>query len=147
LTKAIVLKNEEAEKYNGILKHLDTDEIIWSYQNFQNDCETLKSHSCSSFTETKRGFSATFNSEKERLLFFSVPFDKGFRAFVNGVETPIINATIGFSAVEVKSGENKIEFVYTPEGLNEGAVITVSAALILAAYIVITKKKEKVCLK
>lgn len=147
LTKAIVLKNKEAEKYNGILKHLDTDEIIWSYQNFQDDCETLKSHSCSNFTETKRGFTATFNSERDRLLFFSVPFDKGFRAFVNGVETPIINATIGFSAVEVKSGENKIEFVYTPEGLNEGAVITVSAALILAAYIVITKKKEKVCLK
>ena len=147
LTKAIVLKNEDVEKYSGILTHLDTDGIVWSYQNFEDDCKTLKEHSCSSFTETKRGFSATFNSEKERLLFFSVPYDKGFRAFVNGVEIPIINATIGFSAIEVKTGENNIEFVYTPEGLKEGTIIAISAALILGAYLFITKKKEKICLK
>ena len=39
---------------------------------------------CSSFHGNSTGFTAEINLPKENLIFFSVPYDSGFSATVNG---------------------------------------------------------------
>lgn len=146
LTKAIVLTKEQADKYSSILHHLPLDMQAWGYNAFTEECDKLKESSASSFKETKKGFTADFTAENDTLLFFSVPYDKGFKAYVNGVETEVEKVTVGFSAVKVGKGENKIEFVYTPEGYKEGIIISLSSLLLLSGYLsvnyVISKRKS-----
>ena len=142
LTKAIVLSDEQIEQYGSFFTHLNTDNIIWSYENFQKDCDMLKNSAATDFSETKRGFEAEFLAKEDTLIFFSVPFDEGFKAYVNGKETDIEKVTVGFSAVKVQAGENKIEFKYTPVGLKAGIMISVVSVAVLAAYMFICRKRR-----
>ena len=45
---------------------------------------------CSSFHGNSTGFTAEINLPKENLIFFSVPYDSGFSATVNGEKREII---------------------------------------------------------
>ena len=93
--------------------------------------------SADSFVIDNRGFTATANLPQERLMFFSVPYDKGWRAAVNGVPVLIEKANVGFMAVRVPAGEATIRFDYVTPGLALGVKITLSALAVLALYLLL----------
>lgn len=98
---------------------------------------------CSSFIGDSRGFKATINLDKDNIVFFSVPSDPGFTAFVDGEETPVIKANLGLSAVQVPSGSHTIEFRYMPPGLLGGIAISSVALLVLIFSVLCEKRKGK----
>jgi uncharacterized membrane protein YfhO len=85
---------------------------------------------CSSFAGDTRGFHATITMPKKNLVFFSVPCDKGFKGYVDGVETTIHPVNLGLSAIMVDQGEHHIEFRFLPRGLREGSVLTLIGLLL-----------------
>jgi uncharacterized membrane protein YfhO len=79
---------------------------------FALECDKKREHACTDFKTNKRGFTATAHMERDNLLFFSVPYDECFTAYVDGVETKIVKADFGFSAVLVPEGDHEVEFRY-----------------------------------
>ena len=53
---------------------------------------------------TNSGFHAEITLKKDNLVFFSVPYDDGFTAYVNGEETDIIRVDEGLMAVSGSGG-------------------------------------------
>ncbi|MFV0498281.1 MAG: YfhO family protein, partial [Candidatus Fimivivens sp.] len=96
-----------------------------------------------SFVIDNRGFTATANLPQERLMFFSVPYDEGWQATVNGVPAIIEKANVGFMAVRVPAGEATIRFDYVTPGLILGAKITLSALIILVFYLLVAYLLKK----
>ena len=97
---------------------------------------------CSSFTGDTRGFKATVKMSKKNLLFFSVPCDKGFKGYVDGVETTIHPVNMGLSAIMVDQGMHQVEFKFMPRGLLEGAIITfIGIVIVLMILIVETRRR------
>ncbi|MBQ4128433.1 MAG: YfhO family protein [Ruminococcus sp.] len=133
------LQNQAYPKYD------DFDSITmgfeYSQQDYYDDCENRKKTACDSFYYTKDGFKATVtNNGDDNLLFFSVPYDEGFSAYVNGKPAKIEKANIGFMAVKVDGHKtSQVEFVYTTPGLKAGTIITCFSFLVFAVYMVITK--------
>lgn len=70
------------------------------------------------------------------LMFFSVPYDEGWSAFVNGEQVLIEKANIGFMAVRVPTGNAVIRFEYNTPGLIEGGYISLSAAAVFIVYLI-----------
>ena len=64
-------------------------------------------------------------------LMFSVPADDGWKATIDGHETVVFPAYRTFLAVHVPEGHHEIVLSYTPEGLDEAAVASVFAAVLL----------------
>ena len=114
-----------------------TSSFEYSTQSYFNDAERLRSNSCSSFEYTDSGFKAEFdNKGKDNLLFFSVPYDSGWTAYVNGEKAEIEQVNLGFMAVKVKGGEkSEIVFTYSTPLLKEGALISAAGAAALLCYI------------
>ena len=90
---------------------------------------------CSSFAYDNTGFTAIFTAEKERLVFFSVPYEKGWSAQVNGEDAEILQVNIGFMAVRVPAGESTIRFTYYTPGLNMGLAMTGVGFALWGAYL------------
>ena len=138
---------EDISKYENILEELPAYERIVSKDDYLDECRKRADSSCSSFVYDSYGFTARIDSEKDNLLFFSVPYDEGFTAKVNGKETEIVKADAGFCAVPIKKGENIIEFEYETPGLKTGAVISLIGAVLLIGYLlsdrIIRKKRNK----
>ena len=75
------------------------------------------------------------------MVLFSVPYDLGWSAYVNGEKKDVLRVTYGFMAVECESGYNEIEFRYETPGLKVGALVTLGGIVLLTVYLVISKKK------
>lgn len=138
LMKAILLDDEQITKYEGLFENKGSiDSATLTKEAYLNDCEERKALACYSFEKSTNGFAAKIATEKQSLVFFSVPYDKGFTAYVNGQETEIEKVNNGFMAVCVPSGDNTITFSYTTYGLVTGIKISAAAFICILVYILI----------
>ena len=71
----------------------------------------------------------SINSKQNSILFFSIPFDKGWEIEVNGKDVNIFKVNIGFIGIPIKKGLNKIELKYTPPLLKLGIFISIFTLL------------------
>ena len=90
-----------------------------------------------SFKTDAKGFTASVTREKDSLVFFSVPYDEGWSATVNGTPATVEKVNSGFMAVKVGSGDSVIRFEYSTPGLKAGIIISLISAIVLIIYIII----------
>ncbi|TMV50798.1 YfhO family protein [Paenibacillus mesophilus] len=83
---------------------------------------------------------------ENKLLALSIPYDKGWRIFVDGIEEKIIPVNAGLSGVYLPKGDHAIKLQYTQPGLLQGVVVTVISLLIFLTfyfrkYLLLKKRK------
>jgi uncharacterized membrane protein YfhO len=147
LLKAIVLNEDGENRNNDILNHVtNVNKFVYSEKEYFKDCKTLKQNTCSSFEYDNLGFTAEINvpAGKDRLVFFSIPYEKGWSATVNGQDSVIEKTNIGFMAVRVPQGsESTIRFNFKTPGLDYGIIISIACVAIFIVYIFLVKEKYK----
>ena len=99
--------------------------------------EERRRETCDTFVRDNEGFTATCNLSRENLVFFSVPYDDGWTATVNGEPVRIEKANVGFMAVRVPAGEATIRFDYETPSLKLGLLITAGAGGALLLYLLL----------
>ena len=135
LVRALALSEEDIARYGRYLTPLPGDQMLdFSYERYQQDIAGRRASACSSFTMTNSGFSAEIQLEKPNLVFFSVPYDDGFTAYVGGQEAEILRVDNGMMAVLCPAGWSRIDFVYSPAGLPLSRPVTLAALPIWLAY-------------
>ena len=142
LVKDLILTEEQVSKYGHMLQEdLHAEEEVITEEQFADLCRDRADTACSEFEFTLSGFRAQTTLEKNNLVFFSVPYDKGFTAKVDGTEIEIEKVNGGLMAVPVSAGTHSIVFEYYPAGLRQCKVISAVTAILLIAAAVIRKKK------
>lgn len=144
LMKALYLNKQQILDYEDILDILPEDETydLSDENNYFEGCLERKTTSAYYFEKDTNGFSAKINLDRENLVFFSVPFDKGFSATVNGEKAKIENVDGGLMAVRCPAGENiDIRFNYKTDGLKAGIIISIVGLVLFISYLVIWKNK------
>lgn len=134
LLKALVLDDKQIEKYSDILDKYYYDFTDMNSGSYEALCREKRSESCYYFKEDTNGFDARIDLESPKLVFFSVPYEKGWTAEVNGRPVDIEKVSYGFMAVKCPSGDSEITFRYKTAGLAEGKIITFVGAGLLVAY-------------
>ena len=141
LMRALFLTDEQIERHADILDHaVVRDDTDYSYDAFLEDVQRRRAQSCYSFERDNRGFTAKSSLGRESLVFFSVPWEGGWSATVNGEPAEIEQVDIGFMAVRVPAGDATIRFNYMTPGLPMGLAISGSALAVLAAYMLIFRR-------
>ncbi|MGN0707315.1 MAG: YfhO family protein [Faecalibacterium sp.] len=146
LMRALLLTEEQIEAYGRTLTQLPEEQLNdLYYQTYVQDCKDRRASACDSFTMTNSGFSAHIVLDSEELVFFSVPHDDGFTAFVNGQQTEILRVDNGLMAVLCPAGESSIEFVYEPDGIRLSRTVTLAAIPVFLVYTgyFVWKKRRK----
>ncbi len=133
-----VIEDEFEDEISSVLEHKSIDGM-YSEINLEKNVAERKENTCSEFVTDKNGFAAKFNAKKDGLVFFSVPFENGWRATVNGKEAQIIRTNAGFMAVKVERGENDIRFNYLTPGLIIGLISFATALVMFIIYMVFGK--------
>ncbi|MBQ6847497.1 MAG: YfhO family protein [Clostridia bacterium] len=149
MLKAILLSDEQIEKYGYMFEDIrDGEYVSLTDESMAEDCNKRADTSAYYFKTDNQGFTARVNGEKETLVFFSVPYDKGWSATVNGVACDVEKVNIGFMAVKVPAGDSVIRFSYETPGLSTGIEITFVSAIVLLLYIIVysvySRKHKKI---
>ncbi len=144
LLRALVLEDEDVEKYSSYLTELP-DEMLEDlhYDSYTQDCADRRAHSCSVFQMNNAGFHSEITLEKPNLVFFSVPYDDGFTAYVNGEKTDILRVDEGLMAVLCQPGASSIDFVYQAAGLSASRVVTAVAIPVWVVYVAYFVRRKR----
>lgn len=141
---AMVLTDEQVGKYSHLLSyHGDIDLTDYTQEYYLEMCTARRKETCYFFEARGDGFTAKIDLSKENLVFFSVPWEEGWSATVDGQPVEIERVNVAFMAVDVPAGDHVIEFHYMTPGLKPGAVVTLASVLIFAAYLVVMTRRDK----
>lgn len=143
MLKAILLTDEQIEKYGHLMKNINDIEddtsisLMLDEEGYAQDCQKLAETSADSFKIDNKGFTAKVTRESENLVFFSVPYEEGWSATVNGKSVEVEQVNVGFMAVKVPKGESVIRFNYMTPNLKDGLLITALSCFVFVGYIMI----------
>lgn len=140
LLKGILLNDTQIKKYSRLLTPLPLTDIYNTSDNqLAADSAARRMYTCSTFSTDNKGFSAAITLPQDNLVFFSVPYDSGWSATVNGTPATIEQVNVGFMAVKCTAGSNSIRFNYKTPGLAAGQTVTGIFAVILVAYLLFVR--------
>lgn len=71
-----------------------------------------------------------------------VPFERGWRASVNGETRDVLQANYAFSAIQLDQGRNEVELTYRPPFFNITTVMTLLGLVLFISYRVYVRRKE-----
>lgn len=97
---------------------------------------------------TGSSMEGTINAQENGLFYTSVPYEEGWKAYVDGKEvtiTPVGNALVAFN---LDKGEHTIKLEYYPKGFAIGLAVTIICAATFAflcvwTYIIKKRRKKK----
>jgi uncharacterized membrane protein YfhO len=74
-------------------------------------------------------------------MVFSIPYSKGWSAYVNGKKTKLLRANTMFMALPLKAGFYNIELKYFTPGLKLGMILSIVGFLLFGWILRIERKK------
>jgi uncharacterized membrane protein YfhO len=144
MLKAVYLSDEAMERNADILMPVrEVNADSFSQENYQSDVLERATLAADSFVIDRFGFTADIDLPKEMLVLFSVPYEAGWTASVNGVPAQVERANLGFMAVRVPAGESAIRFTYMPPGLITGLYVTGGSLLVLILYLLLSRAMSR----
>ena len=144
LMRALLLDEEQIETYAGLLDPLPEEELEdRTADRYAEDCADRRAGGVVEFAANRSGFTAHTNYADQELVFFSVPYDDGFTATVNGVPAVIEKVDNGLMAVLVPAGDADIEFTYHTPGLALSARISLAGVAVYGVYLLFLYRTRK----
>jgi uncharacterized membrane protein YfhO len=80
--------------------------------------------------------------DKNKLLFLSIPYDKGWQAKVDGKAADIEKINIGFMGLLLNRGFHSIELQYVPPFLITGVAVSLLSLIILIVVVALSLRKQ-----
>ena len=144
LVKAVLLNESQIDEFSDLVAPISDSELeMLDYDAYKQDCATNANHAVLKFEQTKSGFVAKSDYDSDKLVFFSVPYDGGFSASIDGVAAPFEKVDNGLIAMRVPCGEHQIEFTYHTPGLKEGIAISITGLIVWILYALVCYNKGK----
>lgn len=104
---------------------------------------TLKQCALNVTEHTDTKITGTVTATNDGAMFFSIPFDKGWTAKVDGKKVDTFAVKDAMLAINVGAGTHEIKLSYVPVGLIPGLTITISCILILLFMILFRRFEKK----
>ena len=144
LYKAVVVDDRVYENIGNLMK-LDKRDIpeSFSLKEYSQDIEILKKDSFNISKHGQNKITGEISSDKDKMLFFSIPFDKGWNIKVDGKKVNAMMVNIGFIGVPIKKGLHQIELSFTPLYYYTGAVISLISIFLFICLIIFRNLKNR----
>lgn len=109
---------------------------------FQNAVSILKEKNIVTKTEGNT-VTIDFETENEASLLLTLPYDKGWKATIDGKAVKIHKAQKGFMKIDVSPGQSQVILTFTPQGFYLGLLISISALCLYTSYQIFRNKYNK----
>ena len=122
LMHAFVVEPEQIAQVESLAEPFDPDTVDLPAV-LIDAIDTCKANAVFDFHRDNTGFWCRTAYDKDRFVYFSVPYDKGWRATIDGEAAEIL-CSGGMMLLRVPAGEHAVRFVYHTPGLRSGAIVS-----------------------
>lgn len=119
---------------------------VWSRPmgRYAEQINALREESLENVAFNWRGLTGDITVSRDKMLCFSIPYDSGWTAYVDGQKTKLYQANTAFMAVELPVGYHTVELRYWTPGLTAGIAMSAAGVVGLAVMAVLRKKAKAV---
>lgn len=144
LIYAVVLDEKQINKYSNILEKINLENIETLNKNYNKYIKELSNNTSKEFTYTENGAKLTIDSEKEKFIVLTIPYDKGWTITNNKQKITYENVDNGLIGITISEGKNNIEMTYKTPGLKLSLIISIISIISLSTYLLLIKTKRLV---
>ena len=143
LLKAFVIDNDKKKKFKDF-SSLDLKDTTnnFTFNDYSNYTSILKADTLKIIEQSNNIIKGTINLKNKKLLFFSIPFDKGWAAVVDGKKTNIEMVNIGFMGLLLDKGEHTVELKYSAPLMKEGAIASAVSICLFLFFIWFSQRRK-----
>lgn len=128
----------------GVYKIGNISVVHQPMENYTTQINLLKEDIMTNEKIETNKVSGEISLNENKILAFSVPYSKGWKAYVDGKETEILKANTMYMALPLEKGQHKITLKYRTPLLRESVIVSVFALIIfICLSITYTKIKKK----
>lgn len=134
----VTLEDSSSSYIDCYVYTMDVDKWNEIYNDFNE-----QSLNVTEYSDTK--IEGTVTAKTDGVLMTSIPYEKGWSAYVDGEKVDIFDINSAFCAINLSAGEHTVVFKYIPAGFIIGNVVCIIsiAALIALYYVDMANKKRK----
>lgn len=81
-------------------------------------------------------------TQEAGVLFLSIPFNRGWRATVDGQAAPVHRINVGFIGLPLSAGNHAVELRFVPEGSRFGLALSLMAALVGLVLLILAQRRR-----
>lgn len=113
--------------------------------NMSSYTDHLKENSLENVEVLTNCVRGTISLEERKLLVFSVPYQNGWTAYVDGQETEIQKANLMYMGIWLEPGEHTIELRYRMPGMRIGVCVSVIAFAVFLFLLLAARRRRRAC--
>lgn len=112
---------------------------------YENSAAALSKTALSISSQTQNEIKGEVTNVQAGEMFFTIPFDPGWLAYVDGKKVPTRNLSCGFTGFSVPAGQHEIRVSFIPPLFKESAVVSLISiglyAAAVALYLFLRRRK------
>jgi uncharacterized membrane protein YfhO len=136
LLKAVIVEDADTAKY-AALQPFPASRLPANYllDDLAADTDSLKKEAFHITYFSQNNIKGDITVRNDKLLFFTIPFDKDWKAFDNGVPVTMEQVNVGFSGLLLTAGDHNIELRFEPALFSLSCIISWGSLLLTGALI------------
>jgi uncharacterized membrane protein YfhO len=131
ILKAFVIEDSQQERFRGF-QRLQTGNFTgdsYPASEWQTDLASRRAATLQMIEHRQNRIRGRVTLNKKQLLFFSIPFDVGWSAVVDGKQASLDLVDFGLTGILLDKGEHSLELRFRPRFLTVGMIVS-SAAMV-----------------
>lgn len=100
-------------------------------ENYLDDIDKLSSESMENVKFDEDYITGNITVTSPKLLCLTIPYEKGWSAYIDGKETEIIKTNYMYSGIVLDAGKHELELRYRTPGLRIGLIVSLICGIIL----------------
>ncbi|MCI8633653.1 MAG: YfhO family protein [Lachnospiraceae bacterium] len=144
MLQAVALTDEQAYDMQRILSHVENvDKLRYTEAAYKEACKQRAAKTVDAIWKTKTGVMAQSSFAEKEFVFFGIPWEEGWSAYIDGEPVKLEKVNVGFMGLVVPEGTHEIELRYRTPGLTAGAIGTFGGAAALLLYWLIGRRWDQ----
>ena len=129
----------------GTLKYKDIAIYSQTMDNYAEKVNALKENSLQNAKADKNTVTGNITVDKDKMLVITLPYQKGWTAYVDGKKTDIQRVNYQYIGINLKKGTHDIKLHYQLPGIKLAFMITGCGVVVFAAIIIfnIVRKRRR----
>jgi uncharacterized membrane protein YfhO len=144
LLRACVIGNGDASVFNSVGKFniADTAAPV-TFENYEAYGNALKKDEFKISKFSENNIKGTVNTSAAKILFFSIPFDEGWKATLNGEDVMLYRLNCGLTGLVTQKGENSIDLAFTPRFKKLGTLVSLTSLFVFIGLVTLNYLRNR----
>ncbi len=143
--RAVVIDSADFRKYCNGLKRFEPEDTLGFYfiDDLSSYIDALKIDTLRILSFSQNRIDGEITLRNAGVLFFSIPYDQGWRAIADGRRKNLMISNIGFMGLYLEPGEHRIELTFAPINFFTGMAVSLAGIVIYLILYFIFRKRWK----